>query len=110
VTCCDRDARAVTELPAEPTLPAALADLLERDLLARYHSPLLGGDDLRSALGYPSTEALRQAISRGTVPVPVFSVAHRRGKFALAKDVADWLAKLRQPPPITALPEETPMS
>lgn len=109
MTRCDRDARAVTELPAEPTLPAALADLLERGLLARYHSPLLAGDDLRSALGYPSTEALRQAISRGTVPVPVFSVAHRRGKFALAKDVANWLAMLRQSTPSAALPGETPM-
>ncbi len=73
-----------------------LADLLERDLLARYGAPLLGGDDLRSALGYPSVEALRQAIARGTVPVPVFAVEHRRGKFALTKDVAAWLAKLRQ--------------
>jgi hypothetical protein len=74
----------------------SLADLLERDLLTRYGGPLLGGDDLRSALGYPSVEALRQAISRGTVPVPVFAVEHRRGKFALTKDVASWLAKLRQ--------------
>ena len=73
-----------------------MAELLERDLLARYNAPLLGGDDLRSALGYPSAEALRQAISRGTVPVPVFAVEHRRGKFALVKDVAAWLATLRQ--------------
>ncbi|NKZ37357.1 hypothetical protein HF690_00125 [Oleiagrimonas citrea] len=77
-------------------IPSTLAELLERDLLTRYGSPLLGGDDLRSALGYPSIEALRQAIARGTVPVPVFSVAHRRGKFALVKDVAIWLAALRQ--------------
>jgi hypothetical protein len=77
------------------TIPS-LAELLEHDLLTRYHAPLLGGDDLRSALGYPSVEALRQAISRGTVPVPVFSVEHRRGKFALTKDVAAWLAALRQ--------------
>ncbi|MBB5360783.1 hypothetical protein HDE76_004031 [Rhodanobacter sp. ANJX3] len=73
-----------------------MAELLERDLLVRYGTPLLGGDDLRSALGYPSVEALRQAISRGTVPVPIFSVEHRRGKFALTKDVAAWLAALRQ--------------
>lgn len=78
------------------TTSSSFADLLERDLLARYGSPLLGGDDLRSVLGYPSVEALRQAICRGTVPVPVFAVEHRRGKFALTKDVAAWLAKLRQ--------------
>lgn len=75
---------------------SSLAELLERDLIARHGSPLLGGDNLRSALGYPSVEALRQAISRGTVPVPVFAVEHRRGKFALARDVAAWLATLRQ--------------
>lgn len=76
--------------------PPSLAELLEHDLVTRYGSPLLGGEDLRSALGYPSAEAMRQAISRGTVPVPVFAVAHRRGKFALVKDVAAWLAALRR--------------
>lgn len=75
--------------------PPSLTELLERDLLTRYGSPLLGGEDLRSALGYPSAEAMRQAIARGTVPVPVFGVAHRRGKFALVRDVATWLAALR---------------
>jgi hypothetical protein len=75
---------------------SSLADLLEQDLYARYGSPLLGGEALRVALGYPSAEALRQAMSRGTIPVPVFAIAHRRGKFALAKDVAIWLAKVRQ--------------
>lgn len=75
---------------------SSLADLLERDLLARYGSPLIGGEELRVALGYPSREALRQAIARGTVPVPLFPVPHRRGKFALVKDVAACLAQWRQ--------------
>ena len=74
----------------------SLATLLERDLLARYGTPLIGGDELRAALGYPSMEALRQATSRGTVPVPVFDVPHRRGKYALVRDVALWLAQLRE--------------
>ena len=86
-----------------------LADLLERDLLAHYGAPLPGGDDLRSALGYPSLEALRQAISRGTVPVPVFAVEHRRGKFALTKDVAVWLARLRQGSESPVPSKEVPM-
>jgi hypothetical protein len=30
------------------------------------------------------------------VPVPVFPVRHRRGKYALVKDIALWLAELRQ--------------
>ena len=102
MTHCDRETPVSTPSPS-------LADLLERDLLTRHGSPLLGGDDLRSALGYPSVEALRQAISRGTVPVPVFDVAHRRGKFALTKDVATWLAQLRQAATATAPCKEVSM-
>lgn len=73
---------------------AALAESLERDLMARY-GPLISNDDLRQALGYVSMEAFRQALSRKTAPVPVFSVANRRGKYALTKDVAAWLAAQR---------------
>lgn len=56
---------------------------------------MLSGDALRVALGYPSMEAFRQALSRKTVPVPVFSIKQRRGKFALVRDVAQWLAAQR---------------
>jgi hypothetical protein len=72
----------------------ALAEALEADLLRQY-GPMLTGDSLRKALGYPSMDALRQAVSRGTVPVPIFPLEKRRGKFALAKDVANWLAEQR---------------
>lgn len=58
----------------------------------RSARPVLGGDDLQAALGYPSREAFRQALFRDAVPVPVFSLPRRRGKFALVKDVASWLA------------------
>ncbi len=92
-----------------PLPSPSLADLLERDLLTRYGSPLIGGEELRTALGYPSTEALRQALARGTVPVPVFAVPHRRGKFALVKDVAGWLARLRQGACGAPTSEEVPM-
>lgn len=71
-----------------------LAIILEKDLLNRY-GPLIGRDDLWSALGYPSGDAFRQAVSRKQVPVFVFEIENRRGKFALAKDIAQWLATLR---------------
>jgi hypothetical protein len=71
-----------------------LSEALENDLLAQY-GPMLSGDTLRKALGYPSMEAMRQALSRGTIPIPVFPLKNRRGKFALSKDVANWLAKQR---------------
>jgi hypothetical protein len=71
-----------------------LAEVLERELLAR-HGPIIGGDDLRQALGFPTSEAFRQALLRGQVPVPVFSLEKRRGKFALVRDVGAWLARCR---------------
>lgn len=73
---------------------AALAHALEHDLFER-HGPLIADDALRLALGYRSMEAFRQAMVRRTVPVPVFALANRRGKYALVKDVAWWLAELR---------------
>ncbi len=72
----------------------SLAEVLESDLLGQY-GPMLSGDALRKALGYPSMDAFRQALSRGTVPIKVFPLENRRGKFALTKDVATWLAEQR---------------
>lgn len=74
-----------------PKVDPVLVQALENDLLGRY-GPMLGNDDLRLALGYPSREAFRQAAARDQLPVTVFALPNRRGKFALVKDVAHWLA------------------
>lgn len=66
-------------------------EALEANLM-KDEGALLSGDALRRALGYRSMDALRQAIARGTVPVPVFTLPNRRGRFALTRDVAMWLA------------------
>ncbi len=68
-----------------------LAEAIEAKLM-KDEGALLSGDALRRVLGYRSMDALRQAISRGTVPVPVFTLPNRRGRFALTRDVARWLA------------------
>lgn len=67
---------------------------LEKLLLEKY-GPLLTGEDLRIALGFPSLSAFRQALLRKRVPVPVFSLPQRHGKFALSSDIAAWLAEQR---------------
>lgn len=72
----------------------SLAFLLERDLTRQY-GPLLATEALRVVLGYPTKDALRQAIVRQTVPIPVFDIENRKGKFALTKDAANWLASQR---------------
>jgi hypothetical protein len=80
---------------------ASLARRLEADLF-REHGPMLSGSHLCAALGYPSRDAFRQAVARGTVPVPIFPIANRRGKYALVMDVAIWLAERRAAAPKSA--------
>lgn len=70
-----------------------LAEQLEQRLMAFYQSPILTGKDLQKAMGYRSLDALRQAISRKKFPIRIFSLPNRRGKYALVKDVASYLAK-----------------
>lgn len=78
----------------EPINTLSLAKELEEELTSRY-GPMVSNEDLRIALGYPSKDAFRQALSRKRAPVPVFSLPQRRGKYALTKDVAAWLAAQR---------------
>jgi hypothetical protein len=68
-----------------------LAANIERELY-RDIGPLLFGVKLYASLGFPSAQAFRQAYSRNTMPVSVFNIQNRRGKFALSRDVAKWLA------------------
>lgn len=75
-------------------LEGDLASHLERDLVDRY-GPVIGGEQLSEVLGYPTLGAFRQSLARGTVAVPVFDIAHRRGRFALTHDIAIWLADRR---------------
>jgi hypothetical protein len=61
--------------------------------LSSEHGPLVGGKNLCKVLGYNSSGAFRQAVYKKTVPVDVFAIDNRRGKFALTADVARWLAE-----------------
>ncbi|MRX27289.1 hypothetical protein [Kangiella sp. HZ709] len=67
---------------------------LESQLFDRY-GMLLSGEALMKAIGYKSMYALNQALTRKQLPVHIFSIEHRKGKFALTKDVAHFLAKKR---------------
>lgn len=62
--------------------------------LDRY-GPLVGGPELERLLGYTSNSAFRQAVHRGCLPVNVFTLPDRRGKFAFTSDIAEWLLTLR---------------
>ena len=70
-----------------------------KDTLARLsevYGPVMGGVQLRQALGFSSAAAMRQAALRGQVGVRLFSLRNRRGKFALTHEVATWLASCMQ--------------
>lgn len=69
----------------------ALAEELELTLIKQF-GPLLSNELLCRSLGYPTMGAFRQALSKKRVPIAVFSIPNRNGKFALTKDVAKWLA------------------
>jgi len=69
-----------------------LAEQLEKQILEFYQAPVLTGTDLQKALGYRSINSLRQSILRNQFPIRVFSMPNRRGKFALVKDIASYLA------------------
>lgn len=63
--------------------------------LTDLYGPLVSGKTLRSILAFPTQAAFQQAAARNLLPVPVFSIEHRRGKFALVKDIAAWLSQRR---------------
>lgn len=76
-----------------------LDDDLARELNAQFvqqFGPILSSEVLVKALGYRSAAAYRQAVTRDTVPVPLFQIPNRRGRFALARDVAIWLSQQRR--------------
>lgn len=76
-----------------PSLNNLIAEL-EHALSDRY-GLMLPSRVLWKVLGYASSDAWRQSIRRGTIPVPIFQLPGRSGYFALSRDVAIWMAKAR---------------
>lgn len=70
---------------------ATLVQRLEATLIKRY-GLILNADQLTEVLAFKSKVAFRQAAYKKHLPVAVFSIEHRKGQFALAKDVAIWIA------------------
>ena len=56
-------------------------------LLQLFGTPLLNLSQLQRALNYRSVAAIKQ---RETMPVRLFELPNRRGKFALAKNAASF--------------------
>lgn len=75
--------------PADGARAASLPQLEAQ--LIRTYGVIVGGAQLTRALGYPTQQAFRQAVARGRVPVPLFTIPGRRGKFAQSQHIARWV-------------------
>lgn len=69
------------------------------DFLAREYGVVIGGRNLRKVLGFESATAFGRAVRAGHVGVPLFELPGRRGRFALAQDLATWLENQARPNP-----------
>ena len=77
-----------------PPKTAKLALELYGELL-RQGGIVLHEDTLSRALGYKSVAAMTKAISREQISLPFFRMPNRRGRFCLAAEVAEFVAKQR---------------
>jgi hypothetical protein len=69
------------------------SELLIAEMKEKY-GEIIGGFELAKLLGYKSTAAFRQAISRNQIPFSTFNIENRKGKFAYTNDVIGWLTNL----------------
>lgn len=60
--------------------------------LLAAHGELMNGRALWHTLGFRSERSFQRAVQNGTLPVPVFALPSRRGRFARTRDIAAWLA------------------
>lgn len=72
-------------------MPETASDLSLFDTLVAQYGYLIGGDDLRRLLAYPSADSFKKACERNTVPIPTFHVKGRRSRFATTHSVSRWL-------------------
>ena len=64
--------------------------------IERY-GPVVGGDELRALIGFKSGAAFQKALSSGALQAPLYSIAGRRGYFALTEQLCRWYLAQRQP-------------
>lgn len=87
-------------MTTQPTIPRLSTvrvteyEAFELRLIAALGATV-GGNTLSRALGYRSQDAFRKAHQLNRLPVHTFELAGRRGRFAAATDIAQWLWKHR---------------
>lgn len=84
-----------TSLPVTLEIVRGIPNRCDMPTMASRFGLLVGGRTLWKSLGYQTATAFHKAVARGTVPIPVFELPHRQGKFALAEDLDVWIDRLR---------------
>lgn len=80
---------------------------LHAQMLDRY-GPLISGRDLRRVLGFQTAAGLRQAALRGVLPIPVFTLPNRKGRFAMTSEVSAWIQAQRDAATLSSEPNRLP--
>lgn len=62
--------------------------------LLRQYGLVVGGKDLMKLLGFKNYKTFHSACADNRLPIPVFDIHGRRGKFAKISDLARWYAEL----------------
>lgn len=70
------------------------ADKRFLEALITKNGELISGAALWRALGYRSERSFHRAVVSDRLPVRVFSLPGRRGRYARTRDVAHWLGTL----------------
>lgn len=77
-----------------PSVSQNIIEDIQQDIV-RCHGPFVHGRDLARLLGYTPAQ-FRATARRGDSPVPVSRIPGRPGYQASARDIAIWLAALRE--------------
>lgn len=72
------------------------ADALEERRLIKEFGLIVGGKDLMKLLGFRNYQSFYSACIEDRLPIPVFEILGRRGKFAKTRDVANWYLQLNK--------------
>jgi len=76
------------------TADTGFQPLIEAELLKLY-GPVLTSQEISKILGFSTVHALRQAVLKGRLEIPLFRMAGKRGRFALTKEIASYVVSQR---------------
>ena len=64
--------------------------------LEAQHGPWLGGSTLQKLLGFANADAMRRAVERRVLGLPIFVLPGRPGFYVLTQDLARWVITARR--------------